>query len=212
VRSVEYNVALCHRASGGQDIELIIAEVGGARVPAIVMLAGEALGEAQVFVREGWVCIGATPFMAMPLRAGETDDAVRKLSFDELSTARGLLEESFDLTPQLATVALPDSSVSAKGQAVWGLFEDEQLLSCAAFVRVEHAVIGWSVATPPRFRRRGHGARLLRGALAASKHEGATLALVYASAMGHPLYESLGFRELERWQLWSRPRWVLALA
>jgi GNAT superfamily N-acetyltransferase len=212
VGSVDYNVALCHTASGGRDIELSIAEIGDARVPAIIVVAGEALADAQVFVREGWICIGATPFMARALDGGEHDDAVRKLLPEELSAARGLLEETFDLTPQLSTVALPDSCTELAGQAVWGLFEDGELASCAAFVRVEHAVIGWSVATRPALRRRGLGARLLQGALAASHQEGATLALVYASALGQPLYRSLGFRELEQWQMWSRPRWVLARA
>jgi hypothetical protein len=35
------------------------------------------------------------------------------------------------------------------------------------------------------------------------------LALHYSSYVGLPFYRALGFEELEHWQLWSRPRWVL---
>jgi len=212
VPSVEYNVALCHGSSGGEDIEQAIAKVADARVPAIVMAAGAALADAQVFVREGWICIGAAPLMAIDLCPAELDTQVRQLTLPELPSARGLAEEAFDLTPQLATVALPDACMQTEGQAVWGLFEGTELVACAAFVRVQEAVVAWSVATSPRSRRHGCAARLLRGVLAASASEGATRSLVFASAKGEPLYRTLGFRELERWQMWSRPRWVLARA
>jgi GNAT superfamily N-acetyltransferase len=211
-QSVEYNLVLCHGASGGQDLERTLEQVTAARVPTIVMVAGEALADVQVLVGASWICVGATPFMALRLEGGEPDPRVRRLGVEELPAARALLEEAFDLPPELTTVALPDASVSAAGQAVWGLFEGGELLSSAAFVTVEEAVVGWSVATPPRLQRRGYAARLLRSVLAQSAREGATLSLVYSSPTGESLYRALGFRELERWQMWSRPRWVLARA
>jgi GNAT superfamily N-acetyltransferase len=213
--SVEYNVALCHGDGGGRDLEHTLEEVAAAGVPAIVMVAGEALADVQTLVSADWICIGATPFMALDLEhdeldAGDPDAQVRRLSSDELPAARALLEEAFALPSELTSVALPDASVSAEGQAVWGLFEGAELLTCAAFVAVQEAIVGWSVATPPRLQRRGYAVRLLRAVLENSADQGATLSLVYSSAAGEPLYRTLGFRELERWQMWSRPRWVLA--
>jgi GNAT superfamily N-acetyltransferase len=225
--NVEYNVVLCHGASGGEDARVALEEVAAAGVPSIVMLAGEALADAQTLAQAGWVCIGAVPLMALCLRSedpvagasdgsgaagGSAPDAeVRKLTFAELPVARGLLEEAFALSPELAAVALPDTSVSADGQAVWGLWRGGELLSCAGLVVEREAVVGWSITTPPRLQRNGYGARLLRRALAQYALDGATLSLVYSSAAGEALYRKLGFNELERWQMWSRPRWVLAL-
>lgn len=210
--SVEYNVALCHSRSDDGVIQRTIDDVIAAAVPTIVMVAGEALADVQVLVQAGWICIGATPFMALRSEGGNLDSQVRRLVPDELPLARELLEDAFSLDPKLTTVALPDASVHAEGQAVWGLFEGDELVTCAAFATAQEATVGWSIATPSRFQRRGYAMRLLRSVLAQSAHEGIDLSLVYSSAMGEPLYRKLGFRELERWQMWSRPRWVLARA
>jgi hypothetical protein len=212
VKSVDYNIALCHGSSQSTGLRHTLEEVTAAGVPAIVMVAGEALADVGVLVEANWICIGATSLMARGLRGGESDEAVRRLKLDELPCARGLVQEAFDLPAELSAVALPDALMSTEGQALWGLFEGEEMVSCTAFVRVQEASVGWSVATPPRFRHRGRAARLLRGVLAQNALEGATISLVYASARGEALYRELGFHELERWQMWSRPRWVLARA
>jgi ribosomal protein S18 acetylase RimI-like enzyme len=214
--SVEYNVALCHGGDAGEDIAAVIESVEGHAVPAIVMLAGEALADAQTLVRAGWICVGATPFMAREICDGQEDAHVRRLSIDELPAARAIVEQAFSLPSNLSCVALPDRATDGLGCSVWGIFGDgagdESLSACAAFVRVDDAMVAWSVATHPSLRRRGHASRLMRAVLAESAREGARIALVYASAAGAPLYRALGFDVLEQWQLWSRPRWVLARA
>lgn len=214
--SAEYNVALCHGAAAGEDIVAAIEGIEAQSVPAIVMLAGEALADAQTLVRAGWICVGATPFMAREISGGEGDADVRRLSIEELPAARMVVEQAFSLAPGLSDVALPDCAASGPPCSVWGVFDEadgeESLSACAAFVRVEDAVVAWSVATLPSRRRRGHASLLMRAALAESAREGATTALVYASAAGAPLYSALGFDVLEQWQLWSRPRWVLGRA
>lgn len=66
------------------------------------------------------------------------------------------------------------------------------------------------MATALAARRCGYGAAALGAALSAAADEGATSSLLSSSAAGEPLYRALGYRELERWHQWSRPRWVLA--
>jgi hypothetical protein len=51
---------------------------------------------------------------------------------------------------------------------------------------------------------------LLNAVFADAERAGATLALHYSSYVGESVYRSVGYVELERWQMWSRPRWVLA--
>jgi GNAT superfamily N-acetyltransferase len=207
--TIEYNVALCHAATQGQDVARTLEEVGAVGVPAIVMLAGTGLGDAQALVRAGWVCVGSTPFMARTLAVGQVDASVRCLAPEELPLARSLVEEAFGVATEHAAVALPELAVNGEGHSLWGVFERGELCSSAAFVRVQEAIVGWSVATPPRLRGRGYARRLLESVLAHGAQEGATVSLVYATAAGEGLYRALGFAELERWQLWSRPRWML---
>lgn len=213
-RSVDYNLALCHGAGAAEDLDATLEEIAAGGVPAIVMVAGPALGEVQRLVRAGWHCLGAAPFMALDLdRARLSEDpGTRCLTEAELPAARHLVREVFDVPAEMADVALRDSSLRVPGHQVWGLFEQDELVSVAGFVRVQEVVVSWSVATPVRLQRGGRARRLLASALAEAARSGATTSLLYASEAGEPLYRALGFVELERWQVWSRPRWVLGRA
>ena len=211
--SIEVNSALCWGASdGGVEIQRTIDEILASGIPTIVMVAGEALGDVQVLIEAGWVCVGTLPFVALDLEPFEADPAVRLLVLDELPTARGLLEESFGFTPEIATAALPDTAVHSENQRVWGIFEGDEMATTVAIVRVGDVTVSWSIGTPPRLRGRGYATRLFRTVLGQYAREGATLELAHASKLGEPLHRTLGFRELERWQLWSRPRWSLGRA
>lgn len=214
VRAVDFNVALLHDASGGTAIPEVLEEVAAARVPALVMVTGAALGEVQQLVRASWVCVGAAAFMSLdlPEPASEAPEAgVRRLERHEVAGARELIGEVFGFGPELAATAVPDETADAPGRSVWGRFTpDGVLVSTAATMIVEDVVAAWSVATPPAHRRQGHAAALLRGAFAGAWADGARRCLLSSSAEGEALYRAVGFEELERWQLWSRPRWVLS--
>jgi len=69
-------------------------------------------------------------------------------------------------------------------------------------IPVGDAVGNFNVATPPRHRRRGYAAALSARAVLDGIAEGATWAFLQSSAMGRRVYESLGFRTVERWELW----------
>lgn len=214
--SAEYNVVLCHgdTADGGLDAGL--EAIGAAGVPAIAMVAGAALGRVQRLVELGWVCIGSVPFMRCELGgeiAAGLDSTVRRLAQGELGAVRRLVETVFGIGPQLAELAVPSGAADRAGQSVWGINGDAgELVACLASVRCEDVVAIWSMATAAETRRRGHGTALLRCALAAAAQDGCRASLLYASAQGEPFYRALGYRVLEHWQLWSRPRWVLGRA
>lgn len=211
-RAVDYNVAFCHAASDGEAIERSLAEIAAAGAPAVVMVAGGALGDVQHLVQAGWVCVGSVPFMTRPLGSEQVvaTGEVRRLRPEEVEAARNIVDEVFGVGPELAQVALPDSAATAPGQSVWGGHDAAgRLVSCLGAVRVDDAVAIWSMATATARRREGHGARLLLGVLADAQADGASRSLLHASPDGEPFYRSLGYEPLERWQLWSRPRWVL---
>jgi GNAT superfamily N-acetyltransferase len=220
IQSVNFNVVVCHGASAGADLEAGVGMIAAAGVPAVMMVAGKALGEVQKLIELGWMCIGSVPLMALELSPSDpppasppTAAAVRRLDGDQLDAARRIVGEVFGVGPDLSLVALPRDAAERAGQSVWGAFDDEdQLVSCLAAVRADEIVAIWSMATSATARGRGHGAAVLRVALAAAALEGARAALLYATPAGEPFYLAFGYRELERWQQWSRRRWVFGRA
>jgi GNAT superfamily N-acetyltransferase len=218
-RSVDYNVILCHGASAGADLESGVNRIAAAGVPGMLIVAGPALGEVQKLIELGWVCVGSVPLMLLELSPSDPSDpsdrapSVRRLDRHQLDAARGIVGEVFGIGPELSLVAIPPDAADRTGQSLWGAYDDhDRLVSCLVAGRAEEVVAIWSMATAAAARRRGLGGAVLRAALAAAAREGARTALLYSSHAGEPFYRGFGYRELERWQLWSRPRWVLGRA
>jgi GNAT superfamily N-acetyltransferase len=210
VRSVDYNVVCWHGPEPAIADGLELVKQAG--VPAVQMLAGPALAAAQELSDAEWVCIGTTPVMALDLTGvvdWADDPAVSLVGLDGLTKVRSVVEETFGVTPELARIAVPDLALTDPEVQVWTLVEDDDLKSCVATITVDGVIVGWSMATPPRYQRQGLGRRLLTAVLRRVASEGPSWSLCYASSQGEPLYRMLGFEVLEHWQVWSRPRWVL---
>lgn len=215
--STVLNAALCYGKHGGRQLQPTIDEVTASKTRIAINVAGQTLGAIQPLMQAGWICVGSLPFMVAGL--GQLADAqdgadvpdIRELTLEELPAARGLIEDSFGLTDDLSVVAIPDKVATTAGHAAWGLFTEAGMVSCMGTTRVDDTLIVWSMATPTQHRRHGYGRQLLLGALAGGSAEGATRCLLSGSSQGAGMYRSVGFEVLEWWQVWSRPRWVLAL-
>jgi GNAT superfamily N-acetyltransferase len=128
---------------------------------------------------------------------------------------RMAMEQAFGISADLAELAMPGTVASDDPGhdddfEAWGLYENGSLVSGTALVRAGESVCVWSMATPPELQGRGFGRRLLAGALESAAAKGASQCLLIASPAGERLYRALGFDLVEHWQLWTRPRWVLA--
>lgn len=221
-RSVSYNLILCHGAPEGTLLADSVEELAGSRLRGLVMVAGPALGDVQQLVVKAWACVGAMPFMLRELDApaGPHVDAgrddplagVRRLQGTEVAQAQELIADVFGLYDEIGRVALPADAAERPGQSVWGAFDDGRLVSCVVAVVVNEVVAIWSLATAKDARRRGHAARLMRVVHAHAAVAGARASILYNPIAAEPFYRSLGYRVLERWQLWSNPRWVLGRA
>lgn len=214
-RSVDYNVIFT--AGDGEDLEASMARIRQAGLPAVLMVGGSGLGEVQRLIEASWVCIGSTPLMVLDglgtVPGADAGPQARQLASDELDLARELVARVFDVGPELAAVAIPPDIAHRPDISVWGAFDDAaRLQSCLAAVRTQEMVAIWSMATATAVQGRGHGRRVLLCALAHGAAAGATASILYASRDAEPFYRALGYRERERWQLWSRPRWVLGRA
>lgn len=207
---------VCHGPTDGVQIPRSLEEIKAAGAPALIMVAGQALGEVQQLIEAGWVCIGQTAFVGCELEPWldvEIDPWVRRLEPADLEAARALTDDVFGIGPDLARVAIPDDATSRPGQTVWGVFTDRgELVSPLLCVQVEDVVGLWGIATPTRFRRQGYARRLMNSVLAAAAQSGARFAVGHTTPDGEAFDTSVGFEILERWQQWSRPRWVLGRA
>lgn len=204
--TVDYNLVVCHGPHQSGVVAKSVEEIGAGRVPTLLALAGEALGSAQLVVDAGWVCVGERAFMARPGRPSISDPAARLATPEELPAVRAVLTESFETTPELAVVAIPEPGRWPPGTEVWLLQEDGAIRAVTAAIRVGSGLGIWSTATLPGHQGHGVGRRLLETVLDAT---GADHSVLQSSVMGEPFYRSLGYQVVERWQQWSRPRWVL---
>ena len=63
----------------------------------------------------------------------------------------------------------------------------------------------FNVATPPAHRRRGYGAAVTARAVTDGLAAGAAWSWLQSSTSGHGVYQRLGFRTAELWQVWLSP-------
>jgi GNAT superfamily N-acetyltransferase len=214
-RNVNYNVAFSQSADPAVLTERCLQPILDLKRPAIIMLAGPGLGTAQKLVEMGWVDVGALPLMELtsPPEPGGDDAGVRALSSGDLPVARELLSDTYGLDHGSALAAVPDRALTDADLGAWGLFDGDRLESCFTGSMEDGLLVVWSMATRTDRQGRGYGRRLL-GAILDQQFEGGAISgsLLQSSIAGQKLYGALGYGELEHWQLWSRPRWVMANA
>ncbi len=207
------NVLYCF---GGQARDMLtrrVAESPRKGAPRLMMIAGEALGWIQALIDDGWVCVGATPAMRLPIEkvdmAQSGDPGVRRLQKSDMDDARGLFSLAYGADASEAELMLPDAISSSDNGDVWGLDADGELKSIVVTSDFDDATVIWSMSTPPQHQRRGYGRRLINSVMARKRETGTQNVLLFSSPAGRTLYQSLGFEDIEHWQEWSRPRWVL---
>jgi N-acetylglutamate synthase len=78
--------------------------------------------------------------------------------------------------------------------------------ACTAVRYSTSSIAGvYGVSTLPEFRRRGFGAAITRRAAADGREEGCGESYLQSSPIGRPVYEALGYRLVEEYQLWTPP-------
>ena len=212
-RNLNYNLACCHSSSRETLVERCLEPTLALKQPAIIMLSGPGLANAQQLVDSGWVTVGSLPLMVLHELAssGPPSSGARPLTLGELDAARELLGGCYGLDRATAAAAIPDAVVEGTDVSAWGLFDGGDLVSCITGVLQDGLVVLWSMATRADCQRQGHGRRLLEAMLSRQLADGSSGSLLHASEAGEGLYRQLGFTVVEYLQLWSRPRWALSM-
>ena len=129
--SLALNVVLCHGGDPAQVADALAA-VSDAGCPTTVMLAGESLGDAQLLVDAGWVCLGTTPVMGrddVGRFSGEIDTRFRQASDRDLEAVRSIVAESFFLDRARAELAVPRWAGDAEDCGIWVIDVDGEIRS-----------------------------------------------------------------------------------
>lgn len=205
----DYNMALLHGPDAPDVLGDVLKRISEEGNPAIVALAGGGLGAAQALLEEGWVCVGALPFMFGEPRSGAVDRQVRLLDEGDLLEARRVLCATFQV-PEDSAAALYHPGLTRRDDVLaWGLF-DPGLVSCGIDVQVgDDLYVGWALATDPAHQGRRYGARLIGHVDQWYFEHGPRSSLHLATAAGARLYAARRHPTLEHWQHWSKPRWLL---
>jgi len=212
--NVNYNLAFTQSSDPTVLLEHCLQPVLDIGRPAIVMLSGPGLATAQTLVDAGWVTVGALPLMTMSAVSGREAgrSGIRRLSSEDLPAARDLLSDTYGLDDGSAMAAVPDRLAKDDDMGAWGLFDGDRLASCFTGIVEEGLFVVWSMATRRDCQGHGHGHRLLHAVLSEQFERGADGSMLQSSMAGRKLYRGLGYAVVEHWQLWSRPRWIMANA
>lgn len=127
-----------------------------------------------------------------PIADGETDEANRLLA--------ACFEAPVELFEAFSEV------VQRLEEACWYVGRvDGRIASTAVGLTIDGATGIFNVATPVEHRGRGYGAALTSRAVRDSFDLGSAFAYLQSSAIGHGLYQQLGFRDVEEYTLLTRP-------
>jgi hypothetical protein len=120
--------------------------------------------------------------------------------------ADGVIRTSIDAATRAGDDPIPSSQLPAPsgdtGVQGWVIVRD-RLAVAGAWSLVEGGDCGiFAVATVPQWRRRGLARALMQSVLADAHRQGARTATLQSTPMGEPLYTSLGFEPVGRYEEW----------
>jgi ribosomal protein S18 acetylase RimI-like enzyme len=88
------------------------------------------------------------------------------------------------------------------GLSMWAMIRDDVAVACAyTFIHGDDCGV-YAVGTPPQWRRRGFARSLMEHVLSDAAQRGARTASLQSTRMGQPLYVSLGFEPVGRYEEW----------
>ena len=130
--------------------------------------------------------------------------AIDLIAADEASSANAVLAASFGVPIEMLD-AIAAAFLSLEGVSCFVGRVDGEVVATALGITIDDVTGVFNVATMPDHRGRGHGAALTARVVRDGIERGARLAFLQSSALGHRVYQRLGFRDVEEYILLSRP-------
>ena len=205
----DLNMALAGQAPGAAALLAELAE--DRALPMLVLLSPSAARELAGREADfGFAEAGSVPLMILDSDQVAHAPAAPGLSFRAAATpadmarTRELVSQAFDLAPGPLARAFPDAMLRRADTTIHLVEQDGEIRSSVMVTRHGRRAGIWCMATPPDLQRRGLGRGLLAEAIRSERSHGISTFLLFATAAGRPLYDHLGFREVEQARVWSR--------
>ena len=169
-----------------------------------VFVCGEALSHSDL-IKEHYTLEASLAFMGIDLTSPAIqlvkDARVRHARLEERDSIAAFLGKGFETSAECElTAASAAGHVSPNVQCF--VIEQEGEIACVALLSVVNQVAGlWSVSSGEKFRRRGLARAVTQTALIEAKALGASMAILSSSDMGEQLYLSMGWTQIERFEL-----------
>ena len=187
-------------------IERSLDEVRAAGVP-FALLARPGGRTSAAHIARAWALTaagGPIPLMATgrPVRAPAVPALrIRRLEDTELAVHGRIAERAFGV-PAHVFDTVSEAALRVPGTALHLGEVDGVPVTTSLSMSGGGATAVFNVATAPEHRGRGYGAAITAHAVAVGFDAGARFAWLQSTPAGHPIYERLGFRTLERWSCW----------
>lgn len=133
-------------------------------------------------------------------------ETIRVETADGLAQALTVGAAGFGIPPELVASVYSLEVAELEGLSYYlGRVGGRDVATAAGFTIGEGTAI-FSVATTPADRRKGYGAAVTAQAARDGFGAGAELAVLQSSPLGESVYRGLGFRDVENYVLYMRPR------
>ncbi|GAB3495483.1 hypothetical protein [Flexivirga sp.] len=211
IDNVDYNLAMLGGPHAAVRAEQVLEAVARHRIPAMVFLPPGAEVAADVLAAAGWSHVRDVPFMRQHAHRCDRDPNVRELTLDDIPAARACVMDAFGGPESLGRALFNETVLSRDDTCGWGIFHpDGELVGCGLGTIGPGALCAWGMGVRPSRRRSRAALSLVQFGLdAAARFEPPRPVLFNATEAGERLHTALGAEVLERWQLWTRRRWVL---
>jgi ribosomal protein S18 acetylase RimI-like enzyme len=190
------------------DLAAVAATLAGLTVPWCIQCRGEPDTDAEQL--GGQYGLSAREVLPLMLRRAEpgppgprVDDAVARRvrvvgPTDRARFAAGLAA-GFGAPPELMAPFTTPEFFAIADAVPYAAAADGQLVSVGLGIFLGEFTGVYNIATRPAYRGRGYGRAVTSRIVADGVARGAPLAYLQSSEAGYPLYESMGFRTVERW-------------
>ena len=207
-----FNGVMATGVGAVSDLDACLDRVAASGLPHLLrMRHGRDPAADRRLIERGYVLAETDPAMVLADAAALEVPAVPGLVVDRVRGEAGLAEhldvvcDAFG-SPLELTAAVVSPSLMADPAARFYVGRVEgQPVSTGASYRTGDSVGIYSVGTPIALRNNGYGAAITARAVADGVADGASWAYLMSSPLGLGVYGRLGFRTVDRWDLWTLP-------
>lgn len=200
-------------ACDDQDIQAIKDYFG--KTEFVWAINAQDRASADVVERDGFVQVDQFPAMKCDLSLLEYEDIynVYKIDFCDEKVKEDWIEVCQKVFPisykdRLDVISyLVKSLYDSSLLSLYIVYENEMPVAAGMMLEHQDLVTLHSIAVVPEARGKGFAKNLVRKALYDARQKGCTWAILFATDMGKPLYEKLGFKEYAMYSVYLQSKY-----